>query len=433
MLQWNEAVITVVEQSDTVQSTYFSYTLKTIIFANGQPLDWAAAGVTQNVSTGVLDFTAIGGFAGKLVFEWQSSADVGTGVTNQTNAYDIDATLPRLRRLGWINPTTENYNIVDADNQISLCNRWYNDNSFHPACQIEYLYDVQMDKGQTAAEFNTYLETLRDSTISKMLNLTFDQPQHFESGLLFDKLDRTRLETVSNSGRFAGLRFRLSKHDYFIHLLNAALFFDSDVSFTLYLYNEFTGLVAEWDVTAEANKQVVVDLSEAMRYNGAATKGGMWFLGYFQDDLGDAKAVRYSACWNDTKSFGADSFISDVTGDAFDMQEYELTRDTFGINIEYSVTHDLTELIRRNAYLFDHLQGLMMAATVMDIAMSSPRSNRNKRITDEIYSKIYLELNNVTSSENPTESGLKSQIRKEIKKIKASFEDKKRVTVVSLK
>lgn len=418
----------------TIQSDYLKKEISRKIMVNGQMLDWADVGITQNTSTGTLDFTAVGGFSGRLIFEYKASAAIGSGVTNQTNGYDIDATLPNLRRLGWINPTDEDYDIVNNDNQISLCNRWYNDDSFHPLCRIDYLYDCQPDKSISDVEFNTYLETLRDSTISSMLNYVFDNPQFKESGLLYDKLRNTELETVTNTGKFVGIRFNLSKKDYFLNLVTAALFFDSAKTFTLYLFNEFTGKVAEWEVTTVANKQVIVDLSEAMRYNDTVTKGGDWFLGYFQDDLGDTKAIRYPVCWNDTYTFGAESIAGTVTGaEAFNMQNYEETYDTYGINVEYSVTEDLTEFIRRNAYLFDNLQGLMMAATVMEIIYTTDRSNRKQRITDEIQSMAFSGLNNITTATNPTEAGIKSKIRKEIQRVKKALYNEPPIQVVSLR
>lgn len=433
MLQWTEVLITSDGLTDTVTNAAFGYEISRIIYVNEQPTDWATKSITQDRDTETLDFTAVGGFSGRLILSYKSTGISATGVTNQTNAYDIDAILPYLRRHGWKNPTTDDYNIVNSANQQTSSGRYFNDNSFHAMSQIEYLYDCQPDSGQSSTEFNTYLEMLEDSNISSMLNYVFDTPQFVESGLLYDKVEHTRLETVANSGKFVAVRFKLSKYDYFMHLLNVALLFDSDVTFTLYLYNEFRGKVAEWEVSPQANIQTIVDISEAIRYNDASSKGGMWFLGYFQDDLGDAKALRYTACWNDTKTFGAQCISSTVTGaEAFDMQEYSYTHDTFGINVEYSVTQDITQLIRRNSYLFDNLQGLMMAAVIMEICLTTPRSNRNQRITDEVFNLMYRELNNVVTSENPTEAGLKSKIRKEIKKVKNAFFNQPASQVVSL-
>jgi hypothetical protein len=435
MGQWVEHVLTSDSVVNTITHPNLAYQISKIIHVNGQPVDWAevSQGITHNTGTQTLDFTDRGGFSGRLVYSYLLTGVAASGVTTQTNGYNISDALPYLRRLGWINPTDDGYDIVDSDNQESLCSRWYNDNSFHPLCQIHYLKDSLPDAEQSDAEFNTKLEQLRDANISSMLNYVFDEPQFVESGLLFDKMERTRLETVANTSKFVGVRFRLAKMDYFLNLLNATLFFDSNVSFTLYLYNEFIGKVAEWDVSALANKQVIVSLNEALRYNDDTTRGGEWFIGYFQDDIGAAKAIRYTACWNDTKTFGAQSIRSTVTGvETFDMQEYEYTHDIFGLNVEYSVTQDLTPLIRRNAYLFDNLQGLMMAAMVMDIVWTSNRSNRNQRIADEVINTIYRELNNLTTADNPTEAGLKSKIRKEIKKVKQAFFNKPKSTVVSL-
>jgi hypothetical protein len=74
----------------------------------------------------------------------------------------------------------------------------------------------------------------------------------------------------------------------------------------------------------------------------------------------------------------------------------------------------------------------MMAANVMDIVINSTRSNRSERIGDDKVNMMYRELNNVTTDENPTESGVKSKIRSEIKRVRAAFYPKQGSKVVSL-
>lgn len=433
MAQWIEKLLTSGSLVTSIQDDTLKLQIRRIIFLNEMPIDWAYQGITQNTATGTLDFTAVGGFQGRLVYEYKQVSSAGTGVVTQTNGYNIDDVLPMLRRIGWINPTKTGYNIVDSDNQASLCNRWYNDNSFHAFCNIEYLYDTQPDETISDAEFNDYLELQRDSIISKSLNAVFDTPQFVESGMLYDKVDNSELSTVANEGKFVGIRFKLSKKDYFMNILTATLFFDGNVSFTLYLYNEFIGKVEEWNVSALANKQVVVQIFEAIQYCSDTVKGGNWFLGYFQDDLGSVKALKYTECWHEFKTFDATSISSEVTGvETFNMQNYSYTYDGFGLNAEISVDIDQTQLIRRNRHLFDNLQGLMMAANVMDIVINSTRSNRSERIGDDKVNMMYRELNNVTTDENPTESGLKSKIRSEIKRVRQAFYPKQGSKVVSL-
>jgi len=351
-----------------------------------------------------------------------------------TNGYNTTVVLPAMERIGWLQPTTKGYDLVDCDNTQSESGRYYNDGSFHASLLIENLYDCQPDADITEDDFNAYLVQLRRSVILSALNAVFDAPQYVASGILFRKAVNTVHNPVVNNGNFCGIRIKVSDGDYGVMLKNAILFFNADVSFPLYLYHSLTNgtdtidnvptdvpYIKKWQVAAKGNSQTTVALSYALGNATDVVKGGEWFLGYFQNDLGAVRAYDYSVAANCYHVFGGVSFESKANGADFDRESYGCSAGMYGLNAELSSYRDMTETIVNNAQLFDNLQGLMMAARAIEIVQNSARANARERMGKENLAVLYRDLNQVTTADNPYTTGLKGQILQEVKRLRDAF------------
>lgn len=350
-----------------------------------------------------------------------------------TNGYDIEAVKEALARIGWKQPTAKGYDIVDTDNQASVSGRYFNDNSFHTALTIENIKDAQEDAKISDEDFNTYLvEQMRDPVILSMLTQVFDVPQLIKSGLVYDKYQHTAYQTITGTSKFCGLAFNLSKRGgTSVMLNNAVLLFDANASFKLYLFNEYIGKVAEWDVSVVANVQKTVALDRAIHYQSAAVQGGAWFLGYFQDDTGGAKAIDYSSDRNCFSSVKVTSFEANPTSaTTVDFREYSERYSGYGLNVQISEYHDLTDKIVANAHLFDELQGLMMAAKVIELIKNTTRTNADSRIMKLNVSSYMVDLKGLKTDTGQWVPGIESKIAKTVKNIRQSFYKKAPVTVV---
>lgn len=68
---WQWGTIIVNDPSLTVEDNLFQGEVSPIIWANGTPIEWALQGVIHDPETLTMDFTAIGGMQGSLVFQYK--------------------------------------------------------------------------------------------------------------------------------------------------------------------------------------------------------------------------------------------------------------------------------------------------------------------------------------------------------------------------
>ena len=339
-----------------------------------------------------------------------------------SNGYNIDVVVPALRRIGWKNPTLKGYELVDCDNEKSISKRYFNDNSFHAGLTVENIYDCQPDDAITDEDFNDFLRSMVDANNIAMLNAVFNKPQLIDHGLIFRKIANSISTPIINSNKFCGVRIRLCDGDYSVGLGSLTLLFNADATFKIYLFHEFTGKVTTWDVSVLANKHKTVQLNYSIGYLTDEYKDGDFYLGYFQTDLGIAQAVNYIPDRNIYNVVGCFPFESQITGvEQFNTQIYAYSNNNYGLNLEISSYSDLTETIVRNAHLLDNLQGLMMAAKVIELVCNTTRGNETQRLSKENLSMLYSELNALTTADRPFVSGLKSQIKKAITQVQEAI------------
>ncbi len=341
-----------------------------------------------------------------------------------TNGFDETAVLGAyLQRIGFKQPTESGYPLLTVASTTTNSGRYYNTGAFHAALTVQNIYDCQPDAAISDTDFNTLLADMKRDVILSMLNMVFASQQLIDSGLLYHECGQSALVPVANNGKFAGLAFELQGTDVAAMLNNVQLLFDGAVSFNLYLYNDLKGKIATIPVTTEANVLTVQPLGNVLNYISGTVKGGKWFLGYSQNDLGSVRALRYS---NGTKLFPcmrAQSFESELAGtDDFNRRVYGTTRDMYGLNVEASVYCDLTNKIVQNVHLFDELQGLMMAARTIELVLSSSRISGSERIGKESLSQWYADLKGYTNPQTGDfRTGLEHRIGKQVKEIRKAF------------
>lgn len=348
----------------------------------------------------------------------------------QTSLYDDCLVNDALSSRGsWQNPTEAGYDIVDCDEPDA-----FYFNRTHAACSVQNLYDCQPDRNITAVQFNTLLQELKEDNIRAMLGQVFDTPVLVEGGLLHEKSKDSAYQVVSNSNRFVGQRFRLSKQEHALMLNTVGLHFNGVATITLYLVNELYGVVDKWRITTKANQQIQWPLNTVIRYYSEFALGGEWFLCYDQSELGEVKAVDFTPYRIKYKTFNAESFeankLSDTVAD-FDKQTYSTGSNSYGLNLQVSAFHDYTNKITQNAHMFDTLQGLMMAAKVIELVRTSHRLNSTKRLSDEYIAQLYWDLNGLKTADGLYVPGINSKIGKELKSVRELLQPKAKTSIKS--
>jgi hypothetical protein len=341
-----------------------------------------------------------------------------------SNGYNISKVLTALSgRLGWRQPTLPDFLTLNSANTTSNSSRYFQD--FHAIVTPQNILDTQEDSAISEDNFNTLLTNLQKAVILKCLNGVFNKRELLERKLMFERYGRQDYPNL-NEGKFVGIRI-VPARDFGItcQIDNISLYFDTDVTFNLYLFHD-AQKTAVWSqsVSAIANKQTIITIPDPKCFLNYSenNKGGVFYLGYFQDDLGNAKAINEIVeRFNNFFNFGLTPCELPRIPNQVDIDRNNIayTIKTHGLNLQMMAFRDNTQLIVNNAYLFDELIGLQMAASVIELIQNSSRTNKNERITKELSSKLYTDLNlAMATDEFPYSTGLKSQIQRELQRVK---------------
>jgi hypothetical protein len=357
--------------------------------------------------------------------------------TDYTNGYHFEKVMAALvGRLAWRQSTAVEYAILNSQNQLSASGRYFND--FHPLVTIQNLKSTIENNSISNADFNQTLIDMQKSAIMTCLAGVFNKPELLEQTQLFER-GWNNDQLVTNGGNFVGIRFRIAPTNIAARINSISVFFNAAKTFNLFLYHD-TKASAIWQqsVTTVANDMTIVIPSAPLFLNTLINtyRGGYFYLGYYQDEIVDAKAYDEQYCTRVVgKHFGFDFFTSKKSGADFDRKNVPLTTITYGLNAEFTIFRDHTNSIIRNAYLFDDVIGNQMAYQCLKAMVYTVRSNANERILKDQFTQYGLQQElegTVAISNAPQTKGLKDKIAQALKSIQQSFFPDPKPQVVSL-
>jgi len=360
-------------------------------------------------------------------------------LTNGFNTTKVQTAM--AGRLGWQQPTLAGSPVVSDANKGSTSGRYYNDGSFHAACTLDRLKQSQEDANISDTDFNILLATLDTSVAMRVINTVFNRSQLVEHTLVYERVSNVRNVVIPNSGNFCGYRIKVGKGDWAIQINSVSLFFDNATTFNLYLFNDLKlAPLKTLAVTTEANSQVTVDLSEWVLNYISTNKGGLFYIGYFQDDLVASNTHGIDEqlnMWAASKVFGAYPFQSPKKAGALDFNRINpsVVFRSYGMNLEITSYRDYTQTIIQNPHLFDNARGLAMAISVLESIKYSTRTNATERQSKEAIgpNELNYDLNLAfPNDERPFIAGLKAQLMQEVKRISNTFFPKAEATSVGI-
>lgn len=331
-----------------------------------------------------------------------------------SNGYDMDTVLPLLSaRVGW-----------RSQNNSSASGRYFED--FHALCQAQNLRNTQINASISDSDFASYLSSLQSAVISRCLNGVLNETEYLEEVQVRDRVINSQDFPLQNGEFFCGYRIKIARDQALsVQIRSVTLYFDSVVTFNLYLFKE--GIhqpIKTISVTTVANDQTTIDLTDLV-LNYPAYKGDVFYLGFYQMDLGSAHAINEVSTYNQTKVFSAIPFISQaLSPTSFNQKFITWTYFPYGMNLQIASFRDFTGLIKKNAFLFDELQGLTMAYVVLEQILYSNRNNADERKLSELVSNgtLQMELQGaVPISDSPQITSLGKRIEREIQRVKKSF------------
>lgn len=345
-----------------------------------------------------------------------------------TNGFNIsELTAALAGRIGWRQPTEPGFAVVDADNLLAGTGRYFD--SFHSLVNVKNVKDTAPGAGMNDAQLNTHLANIRKDAALRCFAGIFNQPEFFEKVLLFDREGNNDI-SINNSGLFVGYEFKVAnKIDVSVVADSVRLLFDGDATFNLHLFKDGKkSPIKTVSVSVVANEASVISLTDFfMSYYASNTKGGRYYIGYFQDELGEAKAINEQVeRWNSTLFFKAEPMqsIANDNGTDFNRNNIGWTWNTYGMNFEVTSFRDYTQLIKQRVNIFDEAIGLTVAYMVLEQILYCVRSNGTERILKEQADRfaLQLDLNGAAAfPDSPQITGLSKRIERELERIHNTF------------
>lgn len=359
-----------------------------------------------------------------------------------SNGYDLDRVLPVLMgRKGWMQPTVSTFTpTISEENLKCVSSMYYNYD--HSSCSPVNIWKTQEDGQISNDDFNTVLSELKKQVAIESLTAVFRQPCLIEPPkILFEKQFRTSYKPIPNSGKFCGWQLKISEGDYATKIDSVALTMSKECTVTIYLYNDLKAdPIWSKELTVDTpNNQQIFNLEEVVmsRLNDTH-KGGVFFLGYYQDEI-EAQVTEgvdvYLNWWEQFNMVGYQGFeaASNYEAKTFVRDQYFSNYRTYGFNVEMSTFRDYTNTIVRNQYAFDKLQGLVMTVKCIELQMNTQRSNATERLSRENYEMLYNELEGIRGDGQsvPYRQGLRDKVMREVKQLqKTFFDDSEIITAI---
>lgn len=365
----------------------------------------------------------------------------GTAASSYTNGFNLAQVMSALfGRIGWLQPDAAGSPVINSTNLLSKSGRKFNDGSFHAAVTVRNIKSEMEEAKASDTNLNAYLESLQRAAIMKTLTSVFNQVEYLSQALLYNTFSFNR-ELVKTGDDFVGIEIYIPPvTDKAVQIDNVSILLDSDKTFNLYLYNSHKKLpVWVGEVTVVANEQTVINLSDIiLTHMGGANHGGVFYFGYYQSDLGLAKAYNHSYKSECHEHFFRWRFMeADKSASEYDFDRVNIrySNNSYGLNVHLSAFVDHSWQVAQKAALFDNAIGLNLSHQVLEQIVFGKRLNGDSRaLKDTLPSAILLaDIRGVSQISNvPKIQSLREMIELEEARLRDSFYGKPKPMSVSI-
>ena len=287
------------------------------------------------------------------------------------------------------------YNIVNTANKVTTSGLTFQDGS--ELVTIKNIKLSQENPSISDEQFNTLLERMQKAVILDVCNRVINGKSDFIKSINLYPFEKSFDEKVSVNGKFVGFQIVPNLGNIICRIPWVELSFDSVVEFNIYLYNSNlpktpiqTKLVT---TVAGESKIIILDwvIADDLTY-----KGGSFYLGYFENDLGEARAFKkdhdIGSLRIRTPYFYVEPINLTYLGTTINVKNEVYVSETHGLNIGIDIHNDYTELILRNKNMFWNAIQLQMHEKVIMMIKYSTRENPNTRISSDNIKYADLEL-----------------------------------------
>lgn len=322
-------------------------------------------------------------------------------------------------QVGWQQPYDPVYAIVDTANQQASSALFFTDNQF---VKIPFIRANQDYANISDLQFNQVLTRIEDQAIVQVCNQVFDRPDYIDRQVLFPYANN-KVNTDPLPAGFVGYKIipDLQKNLAF-EITRCALEFQGTGDITLLLYNSAIQQPIRTQSVSITGPFQIIDLNWKMDNTEGFYKGEYYF-GYNTEGVTVIPFEREYE-FSEIKSKVTGLYIENVnvpfeggSTDLFDLEDYEESEETWGLNPDISVFEDYTDQVLSNKRLFStaiQMQGQIIA---MSIYVASLRSNEKEALSADMVKKILLELDGA-KTDSWSKKGLRSALNSEVTRVK---------------
>lgn len=337
------------------------------------------------------------------------------------------------QRVGWRQPTIDEYDILDSDNLTSDSGKYFDD--FNSLVTVKNVKDTQENPVINSLDFNTHLKSLQEKSIRFVLEAVFDTKVYENKTLLIDENGNQEVH-VLNTNMFYGIEIDLTKQrDIAVDIKQIGMFFDTtNPAFNIHLFHSNTlAPIKTWStVITTAKTEVFTDINETIYAFSQNIKGGKYYLGFLSGDVVGSPVNRQEVMKH--SCFVGLSFmrVPMTSLEMFDTNDVINTSEEY-FNLDYSAEKDFTEYIISNKKSFDHAIGLQHTVNVLEQIANTTRSNITERNLGAMRVESHLELHgNDTNPNLPFKVGVASKLNKELRRLRSQFDHRCKASIGTL-
>lgn len=343
--------------------------------------------------------------------------------------YDIPIIKTNLAGVvGWRQPQEAEFAILDVANLASSSGLFFQ--GVHRLVTVENLKNA-LPETLSDSEFNDEIFDMQQDAIQKVVHSVFQLKKPRTKALL----DKLRLYDNANvkddfienvASQWVGYEIDLSKNNNLKVVIDAlgSEFDDIKVGLDIKLFHSTQkAAIATFALTTLAGDSKFDDLTVDFVMDYLTFVGGTYYLGYEMDDLGAVRALNrsfdVSEVANKPKHFDIQPIrVENYVGpDLFDIDDIEISDDTYGLNFEFTTTVDITNLISDQKETFADLISKQFAIDVLTTMIYSTRTNSIKQ---ETRTMALLELK---GTDKNRQIGLEWKLARAIEETEFDFSD----------
>lgn len=323
-----------------------------------------------------------------------------------------------LGQVGYRQPFDPAFTTLNAANLLSISGLIVNDNAF---AKLEYLKDSQDFASISDANFNIFLQNKQKQSIINVCNAVFNESSYIDRQVLYKSAFK-KTDTVTLPNGFVGFRMRVSsKKNVAFEITRMLLDFDGGGDIELLLFNTsqkapiFTKIISIVSDHESEPLNWVVD-------NSGDTYKGDYYLGYLSNyvNIGTLKPFKKNFESGDIMSnityidLDRGKFPGMTTNVLPDLDDWDGLSEATGLNPDFTVYEDFTDLIINNKNLFANSINYDMQINVLSEIANSLRSNRNQRLGKDALLRIQLEIEGQGEDKGVKVTGLRPQLYKSL-------------------